>query len=90
VNQRLLSAPAAMYMAWLFAVRTGNSVINPVRVITPILLALSSGNQRLPSGPVVMPRGPEPAVGVAYSVMQTEAIADCAPAEVLPPNPTSG
>src|SRR5438094_10345750 len=36
----------------------GNSVITPAGVIRPILLPLSSVNQRLPSGPAVMLVGP--------------------------------
>ncbi len=35
----------------------------------PILLPLISVNQRLPSGPAVMPYGVLPAVGMGYSVI---------------------
>ena len=40
-----------------------------VGLIIPILLAAYSVNQRLPSGPAVIPSGPELAVGMANSVM---------------------
>src|SRR5207249_10292819 len=36
----------------------GRAVIAPAGVTRPILLPLSSVNQRLPSGPTVMARGP--------------------------------
>src|SRR5437667_344270 len=45
-----------------------NSVITPAGVILPILPA-PSANQRLPSGPAVMPNGWLELVGMAYSVM---------------------
>src|SRR3954447_13055053 len=38
-------------------------------LIIPILATLSSVNQRLPSGPAVIPRGSAMAVGTANSVM---------------------
>jgi hypothetical protein len=43
----------------------------PAGVIRPILLAAASNsvNQRLPSGPGVMPYGRLPEVGVEYSVI---------------------
>ena len=48
----------------------GNSVTTPAVVIRPILLCpRSSVNQRLPSGPAVMPSGPLAAVGIGNSVM---------------------
>ncbi len=40
-----------------------------VGLIIPIWLALPSVNQRLPSGPAVIPPGPELAVGMGNSVM---------------------
>ncbi len=47
-----------------------NSVMTwVVGLIIPILLAPSSVNQRLPSGPAVIPSGPELAVGMVNSVM---------------------
>ena len=45
------------------------SVIVPPVVIFPILLPLSSVNQRLPSGPLAMPIGNALLVGIRYSVM---------------------
>ena len=44
------------------------SVIVPLVVILPILLPLYSVNQRLPSGPAVMPSGELEPVGIVYSV----------------------
>ena len=46
----------------------GCGVVGAV-VIRPILLPSASVNQRLPSGPAVMPRGLLPAVGTGNSVM---------------------
>jgi hypothetical protein len=51
----------------LAAVGTGNSVTTP-EVILPILFPAYSVNQRLPSGPVVIPNGWLPAVGTRNSV----------------------
>ena len=45
------------------AVGTTNSAIVPLGVIRPILLPLSSANQRLPSGPVTIPCGTALGVG---------------------------
>src|SRR6266567_149486 len=39
------------------------------RLACPMLFAFSSVNQRLPSGPVVIPRGSLLLVGIGYSVM---------------------
>src|SRR5215471_4341661 len=47
----------------------GNSVIVPLGVLRPILLPSCSANQRLPSGPTVMPVGPLLALGRANSVI---------------------
>ena len=52
----------------LLAVGIGNSVMTPAVVIRPILLPLLSVNQRLPSGPAVMPRGTASGVGIGNSV----------------------
>ena len=46
----------------------GNWVIVPVVVIRPIPLTCCSVNQRLPSGPTVMPLTPLWAVGTANRV----------------------
>jgi hypothetical protein len=46
----------------------GNSVTAPPGVIRPTLLAPASVNQRLPSGPSVIPEGRLLAVGIGYSV----------------------
>ena len=43
-------------------------MIPPVGVMRPILLPVSSVNQRLPSGPVVIARVRLPAVGIGNSV----------------------
>src|SRR5579864_4291676 len=51
-------------------VGTRNSpVMPPAGLIRPILLANCSVNQRLPSGPDVMPKGPLPDVGTENSMM---------------------
>src|SRR5690349_19826296 len=54
-----------------YGVGTANSETDPPMVIRPILLAVpaNSVNQRLPSGPVVMPTGLAMAVGMENSVM---------------------
>ncbi len=49
-------------MAW-------NLASDPPEVMRPIWLAMSSVNQRLPSGPAVMSKGPLLLVGVRYSVI---------------------
>ena len=46
-----------------------NSVITPCGVMRPILLALNSENQMLPSGPAASARGPLSGVGIGNSVM---------------------
>src|SRR4026207_672186 len=46
-----------------FGLGSGNSVMTPAGVIRPILLALNSENQMLPSGPAARARGPLAAVG---------------------------
>src|SRR5437588_192668 len=48
---------------------SGNSVIFPLVVIRPILFRLSSVNQRLPSGPAVIPWGELCPVGTENSVI---------------------
>src|SRR5260370_39881587 len=48
---------------WLPLVGTENFVISPTGVILATLSATSSVNQRLPSGPVVMPNGLPPDTG---------------------------
>src|SRR5438309_12108934 len=49
---------------------TGGGVTGgPAKTTRPILLLLDSVNQRLPSAPSVMPRGPLPGVGSANSAM---------------------
>ena len=59
----------------------GGKLVNAAAgVIVDILLPASSVNQRLPSGPQVIPAGMPPAVVTAYSVK------DCAPAT---PNPAA-
>src|SRR2546426_7941335 len=55
----------------------GYSVKIPAKVIFAIMLLLDSVNQRLPSGPDVIPMGLLPAVGTEYSVNIT-AKAGCA------------
>lgn len=45
------------------------SVIDPVVVTLPILLALTSVNQTLPSGPAVMLIAAAPLVGITNSVI---------------------
>src|SRR5260221_13071601 len=54
----------------LAGVGIGNSMNIPVGVTRPILLPalVCSVNQRLPSGPAVMAKGPPVAVGTTYSV----------------------
>src|SRR3954466_8247225 len=47
----------------------GNSVTVPLGVMRPILLPMSSVNQRLPSGPEMIWKGRPDTVGTAYSVM---------------------
>jgi hypothetical protein len=49
--------------------RRGNSVIAPVGVMRPILLPSNSANQRLPSGPAVIPFSMLLADGTPNSVM---------------------
>src|SRR5439155_12495369 len=62
------------------SVRTGRrySVMTPPVVIRPILLAASSVNHRLPSGPEVMPCGMLATVGTGYSVIRGVAWAGAA------------
>src|SRR5579885_433410 len=82
VNQRLPSGPAVMSQGALSgrpsALGTANSVMVPLGVMRPILLPpmqnpfesrAHSVNQRLPSGPAVMPKDPLLGVGRANSVM---------------------
>src|SRR5207253_1175065 len=57
---------------WLLAVVTVNSVMVPTGVTRPILLTPASVNQRLPSGPAVIPRGVLLAVGTANSLNPAE------------------
>src|SRR5262249_60324586 len=49
----------------------GSSVRVPVGVMRPILSALNSVNQRLPSGPVTMFVGPLAGVGIGNSIALT-------------------
>ena len=49
-------------------------MIAPAGVILPILLALDSVNQRLPSGPAAMPSGPLRSVGTEYWVIVPEGV----------------
>src|SRR5216683_2994624 len=58
MNQRLPSGPTVMTVRPLAEVGTGNSVIVPLGVIRPIWFPMVSVNQRLPSGPAMMPIGP--------------------------------
>src|SRR5437763_1797773 len=60
----LPSGPAAMPNGNDDRVGIGNSVIAPAVVIRPILLPLSSVNQRLPSAPAGAPRTWPVAVGM--------------------------
>ena len=53
----------------LFGRGRSNSVTLPSSVIRPILLALNSENQMLPSGPAASARGPLLGVGIGNSVM---------------------
>src|SRR5450759_1111292 len=81
-NHRLPSGPLAISCGKLEAVGIGYSVIAPTGVIFPIWLLspstnqtlppvpdVSSVNQRLPSGPIVIAEGWPPTVGIANSVM---------------------
>src|SRR2546425_8138075 len=56
----------------------GNSVTTPAGVICAILLPKNSVNQRLPSRPAVMAKGP-------LSLMRSEANSVITPAEVIRP-----
>src|SRR6516225_5505221 len=71
-NQMLPSGPAAMPIAPLWGVGISNSVTSPFVVIRPILFALHWVNQRAPSVPTQMHRGPpgpiSPCLGVGNSV----------------------
>src|SRR6516225_2244627 len=42
--------------------------LNPLQCNCPMLLPVNSVNQRSPSGPAVMPKGPLPTVGIGNSV----------------------
>src|SRR5207245_4982741 len=53
---------------------TGNSLITPVLVIRPIWPLVYSANQRLPSGPTVIPIGPLFGVGTSNSVIEPDGV----------------
>src|SRR5215468_3731775 len=69
-NQSAPSEPTVIPKGWLLGVGITNSVMAPVVVILPTLLALekASVNQSAPSGPLVIPKGWLFAVGTANSV----------------------
>src|SRR5579864_4901691 len=78
-NQRLPSGPAVISLGWssgaalspvdwLLDEGVVNSVTVPVGVIRPILCPCCSANQRLPSGPTVIPKGSPELVGTENSV----------------------
>src|SRR5262249_31329455 len=67
------SGPRIMPSGPAFAVGNGNSVISPLIVMRPILLAAFSANQSARSGPTVMPIGVAFAVGRSYSVKRAVA-----------------
>src|SRR5215472_8265386 len=74
VNQTLPSDPTATEVGLLFVVGMANSLIDPSRVIRPILLPRVSANQIDPSGPAVSPSGALLAVGIGYSVIKPAAV----------------
>ncbi len=67
VYQIFPSGPVVRKLA-LPGVDRVNSVMSPDGVIRPILFAVLSVNQMLPSGPAATPRGPLFAVGMGNSV----------------------
>src|SRR5204862_7789969 len=69
--------PAAMPLGFLR--RTVNSENWPEGVIRPILSAKYSANQRFPSGPVVIPAGPQFGVGIENSVRTVSSTAPASP-----------
>src|SRR5215469_17911612 len=70
MNQRAPSGPWVISENSSFLLLgRANSVIVPVGVIRPIFALPGSVNQRLRSGPVVMPEGRLPGVGSGNSVM---------------------
>ena len=88
-THRLPSAPAAIPIGWLPAGR-GNSSIDtgwaPWAELVggtslPTWPALNSANQMFPSGPGVIPSGPEPPVGRMYSSTRPPSV----PLGPLPP-----
>src|SRR5262245_56550437 len=67
VYQRLPSGPVAM--SAVPPVGAGSSTMAPDAKTTPTLGANASTNQRLPSGPTLIPDGAAPAVGTGNSLM---------------------
>jgi hypothetical protein len=68
--------------------------MTPAVVIRAILLPVHSQNQIAPSGPSVIPLGPPPGVGTAYSMIDPEGIsrpmllATASPNQRSPYNPS--
>src|SRR5947209_11113860 len=58
VNHRVPSGPLMIAMGEVALLTMGNSVTTPLGVSRPILPLRNSVNQRLPSGPATMLRGP--------------------------------
>jgi hypothetical protein len=85
----LASSPVVVHFE---GVAKGNSVMTPAGVIRPILLPLFSVNQRLPSGPAVIPARRLSGVGIGYSVIDGAACADWAarPMSIAPTSSTIG
>lgn len=69
VYHRFPSGPAAITPGPQEEGDRENSVSMPFTVIRPILLALVSVNQRLPSGPATIPHGELAGVGIGNSVI---------------------
>src|SRR5262249_48722228 len=63
INHKFPSGPATILPGLLLAVGSGNSVITPLGVMRPILLAVVSVNHKLPSGPAAVVTRPPLAGG---------------------------
>src|SRR2546421_13126183 len=79
-NHNFPSGPTVISLGMTFAVGRGKAVTVPDSVKRSIELLPASVIQRLPSGPVTMPLGPE--FGMAYSTMMTAAETGIRPASM--------
>ena len=68
LNQRFPSGPVTILFRPAASVGAGNSVIDPLVVIRPMLFPCCSVNQRFPSGPAAIPRGEALLLGKAQCV----------------------